>query len=139
MTEFTPDDAQARLADADRLQAAVEHRAKWYVRYLVAFGIATIAAVTAAGYVNGPVSAVVFAVVWGAFVISASVWGSRFGATRRGFARTHLTWLACWLGLYLVVLFGGIAWFPHQLAWFLPGGVVTALPCFVTAYLEVHR
>jgi len=139
MSEFTPDDAQSRLADADRVQEAVRRRTKWYVRYLVAFGIATIIAVTAAGFVRGPVSGAVFAVVWGAFVVAASVWGNRFGATRRGFQRTHLTWLAVWLALYMVVLFGGIAWFPHQLAWFLPGGVVTSLPCFVTAFLEARR
>ena len=139
MNDFTSGDAQARLDDADRLQEAVRRRAKWYVRYLVAFGVATIVAVTAAGFVNGPVSGTVFALVWGAFVVGVSVWGARFGASRRGFQRTHLTWLACWLALYMVVLFGGLAWFPHQLAWFLPGGVVTSLPCFVTAYLEARR
>ena len=139
MSELTPDDAQARLADADRLGETVRRRARWYVRYLIAFGAATIVAVTAAGFVDGPISSTVFTIVWGAFVVAASVWGARFGATRRGFHRVHLTWLAIWLALYMVVLFGGIARFPHELAWFLPGGVVTSLPCFVTAYLEARR
>lgn len=139
MSEFTSDDAQARLADAERVQEAVRRRARWYVRYLVAFGVATIAAVTAAGFVSGPVSSAVFGGVWTAFVVVISVWGARFGATRRGFHRVHLTWLAVWLVLYLGVLFGGLAWFPHDPAWFLPGGVVVALPCFVTAYLEARR
>lgn len=139
MSEFTSADAQARLADAERVQEAVRRRSRWYVRYLVVFGIATIGAVTAAGFVRGPVSSAVFAVGWTAFVVGVSIWGARFGATRRGFQRTHLTWLAVWLVLYLAVLLGGLAWFPHDPAWFLPGGVVTALPCFVTAYLEARR
>lgn len=134
-----PAAAQDRLAAADRVQGAVRRHTKWYVRYLTLFGFATIGAVTAAGFVTGPVSSAVFAVVWGAFVVGVSVWGGRFGATRRGFARMHATWLIAWLVLYAAVLFGGIAWFPHQLAWFLPGGIVTSLPCFVTAYLEARR
>ena len=139
MSGFTSDEAQARLADAERVQEAVRRRARWYVRYLIAFGFATIAAVATAGFVRGPISSALFGGVWTAFVVLISVWGTRFGANRRGFRRTHLTWLACWLVLYLVVLFGGLAWFPHQPAWFLPGGVVVALPCFVTAYLEARR
>lgn len=145
MTEFNTGDgpdgaaARARLADAERVQDAVRRRAKWYARYLTIFGLATIPVVTAAGFVDGPVSSTVFTLVWSAFVVGISVWGHRFGANRRGFARTHFTWLAIWLALYAVVLFGGLAWFPHQLAWYLPGGVATSLPCFVTAYLEARR
>lgn len=134
-----PAAAQARLADADRVREAVRRQSKWYVRYLIAYGIATIGAVIAAGFISGPVSAVAFAVVWTTFVAITSIWGNRFGATRRGFARTHMTWLAAWIVLYMAALFGGLAWFPHQLAWYLPAGIVASFPAFITAYLEARR
>lgn len=134
-----PAAAQARLADADRVREAVRRHSKWYVRYLIAYGVATIGATTAAGFVHGPVSGTVFAVVWVAFVSGSAIWARRFGATRRGFTRMHMTWMGFWLATYLIVLFLGVAFFPHNLAWFLPGGILTSVPCFVAAYLEARR
>jgi hypothetical protein len=132
-------DALAHLAQAEKMQQAVRRQAKWYARYLVLFGVATIPAVTAAGFIQGPVSGLAFALVWCVFVFAVTLWSQRFGVNRRGFGRVHAIWLVSWLVCYMAVLFIGVALFPHNLAWFLPGAVVTSIPCFVTAYLEAHR
>jgi hypothetical protein len=132
-------DALAHLAQAEKMQQAVRRQSQWYARYLVIFGIATIPVVTAAGFIEGPVSALTFALVWCVFVFVISMWSRRFGASRRGFARVHAIWLFTWMLCYMAVLFIGVALFPRDLAWFLPGAVVTSIPCFVTAYLEARR
>lgn len=132
-------DPAGRLAQADRIQHTVRRQAKWYARYLTIFGIVTIPVVTWAGFLTGPLMAGMFTVVWGGFVVGISVWGNRFGVTRRGFQRTHFTWLASWFAVYCAVLFPGMAWFPGELAWWLPGGILTSIPCFVTAYREAQR
>lgn len=133
-------DAANALARAEDLDAAVRRESRWYVRYLVAFGIATVPAVTWAGFISGPRSAVAFTVVWVGFVVGISVlYAGRQRVARRGYARLHFTWLAGWLAAYCAVLFPGVAWFHGELAWWLPGAVVVSLPCFVAAYLEARR
>lgn len=132
--------ATGPLAEAERLGQAVRRESRWYVRYLVAFGVATIPIVTWAGFLSGPVSGVAFTIVWAGFVTGISVlYAGRQRVHRRRFARLHLTWLTAWFAVYCAVLIPGVSWFHGQLAWWLPGGVVVSLPCFVAAYLEQRR
>ncbi|MQA85286.1 MAG: hypothetical protein GEV03_11830 [Streptosporangiales bacterium] len=110
-------DAADALARAERLRRAVQRGSRWYVRYLVTFGV-----------------------VWAGFVTGLSVlYAGRHRVSRRGYGRLHITWLAIWFALYCAVLIPGISWFHGELVWWLPGGFVVSLPCFVAAYWEHRR
>lgn len=133
------DDAASALAHADRLAADVNRRAKWYVAYLVTYGVASFVLTLVLGMVAGPVAATIAITCWGVVIGGLSAFAARQPVARRGFGRRHGLVVGAWALLYGVVLLPGLAWFPGEPLWWVPGAILVSLPAFAGAILEARR
>lgn len=135
----TRTDAVAALAEAERVDRSVRARSGWYRSYLIAFGVGTMVTTATVGFVRGPFGGLLFALLWGAFITSISVWASRQPVARRGLSRRNRAVIATWAAAYLGVIVAGEALFPSSPGWWLTGAVIVSLPCFVAARHEAGR
>ncbi|MEU4408716.1 hypothetical protein AB0F88_29725 [Streptosporangium sp. NPDC023963] len=127
------------LARARELDALVRNRSRWYSRYLLLFGVATLVMVPALGFASGVLAVAVSTTIWMAFVAALIVYAARQPVNPRGYGVRHIVIMATWGVLYLGVLLCGVVWFFGEPAWWLPGAVLVSLPPFVGAYLEARR
>lgn len=132
-------DAAAALAHADALEAEVRRHSQWYARFLVLYGVAALLMVLMIGLNPGPVGAIASMAVWVSALTGLLIYAFKQPVTRAGFARRHVLIIGSWGALYLAVLLPGSAWFEGDLAWWLPGAFVVALPGLIGAYAEVRR
>ncbi|AQZ62596.1 unnamed protein product [[Actinomadura] parvosata subsp. kistnae] len=132
-------DAAAALAHADGLGAKVRQRSQWYGRFLVLYSVAAFFVVLVIGLNPGPVGAIASMAIWAPALTGLVVYAFKQPVTRAGFTRRHLLIIGSWTALYLAVLFPGTAWFEGNLAWWLPGALVVAIPGLIGAYVEVRR
>ena len=136
---MTKRDAVAALAHADLLGAKVRRHSQWYARFLVLYSVAALLVVLLIGLYPGPVGAIASMAIWAPALTGLSIYAVKQPVTRAGFTRRHLLIIGSWTALYLAVLFLGTAWFEGDLAWWLPGALVVALPGLIGAYVEVRR
>ncbi|GGX72248.1 hypothetical protein [Streptomyces hiroshimensis] len=131
--------AATALARAQALDSTVRSGSRWFVRYQWLFGCAAAVAVLACGLIDGPAGAIVFAVLWVAAVTTLAVWANRQPVSRHGLGRRHHVMIAAWGLLHAAVITPGTIWFRGDLAWWVPGAVVVALPGLVGAWREGRR
>jgi hypothetical protein len=132
-------DPQAALAHADRLTRRVTDRSRWYGRFLVVFGVAVMVVTPLWGLLTGGTAAVVLNVAWVTFVIVITGYVRQQPVAGRGMARRYLLVIGFWAMIYAAVLVPGFAFFAHNPAWWVPGGLAAAAPFFLGAYLERRR
>lgn len=108
---------------------------RWYVRYLLASGAASLVAATVLGLVDGSVLAVAVSMpVWLAVLVGLSVWSGR---RQRG-DRLPTAVFAGWAAGWALTVGLGTTVFPGVLAWWVAGGAVMAAAAAVGAY-ATHR
>jgi hypothetical protein len=132
-------DPAAALEQAERLKASVDQRSRWMVRYQLAYGAAPFAMVLTLGLLGGRLGTVVSMAIWIPAIVALSVYAARQPVAHRGMAVTHGVMIGTWGALYGLVLGLGIAFFPGELTWWLPGAVLVAAPGFVAAYVTTRR
>ncbi|MEV5711875.1 hypothetical protein [Actinoallomurus sp. NPDC052274] len=137
--EMSELDPSAALAQAEQLKAAVDRRSRWVVGYQLAYGTASLAMVLALGLLGGRLGTVVSLAIWVPVVVALSVYAAQQPVAHRGMAVTHGVMVGAWGVLYGAVLGVGIAFFPGDLAWWLPGAALVALPGFGAAYVTSRR
>ncbi|MGC5010847.1 hypothetical protein ACLQ2R_08800 [Streptosporangium sp. DT93] len=133
---MSPAEALARAGELDTL---VRRRSRWYVRYLLVFGVSALALVLVLGFTSTVTPKMVSTGLWLALVAVLTVHAVRQPVIRRGFGVRHTVIIVTWGVLYAGVLLAGSAWFQGEPAWWVPGAVVVSLPAFVGAYLEARR
>lgn len=132
-------DAAAALARAASLRAEVHRMSRWYAHYLLVYGIAAFVTTLLVGMLPGAAGVGVAMGLWAAVIGGLSVYAARQRVSRRGFARRHGGIIGVWAALYGVVLAVGATEYPGDLAWWLPGAALVALPALAGAYPEARR
>ncbi|MFE0720778.1 hypothetical protein ACFW4O_24490 [Streptomyces mutabilis] len=136
MSGLTPSFA---LAQAERLKKSVDRDSGWVIRYQLLYGATSFTQVLALGLLGGPLGVVVSTAVWVPLIVALSVYASRQPVAHRGMAATHGIMIGAWAALYGLVLGVGIAFFPSNVTWWLPGAALVSLPGFVAACVTSRR
>lgn len=129
----------ATLARAEEVYVEVHRRSRRLIRHQAGFGAASLVAVLMVGMFDHPVVMVVSTGAWVAALTVLSACVLRQPVERRATSVTHSVMIAVWGLLFPGVLVVGLEMFPGQLAWWVLGAVVVALPGFVSAYLTARR
>jgi hypothetical protein len=132
-------DAATALRQAAELSAATRRAGRWYATYLMIYAAATFAMCVGFGLIGGRWSAVVLTPIWVLMVVALSIWSARQPTTVAGMGRIHLWVVGGWTVAWGVTVFVGGFLFPHTLAWWVLGGLLTALPPVVGAVIVARR
>ncbi|MDQ2881351.1 MAG: hypothetical protein M3Y48_08960 [Actinomycetota bacterium] len=132
-------DPQAALAHAERLGRRVTDRSRWYGRLLVVFGAAVMVVTPLWGLLTRGTPAVVLNIAWVAFILVITGYVRRQPVAGPGMGRRYLFVMGAWAVIYAAVLVPGFTLFPHNPAWWLPGGLAAAAPFYLGAYREHRR
>ncbi|HEX6444288.1 MAG TPA: hypothetical protein VF053_04300 [Streptosporangiales bacterium] len=120
-------------------RAGSRSSARWYVGYLLAGGVASLAVATAFGFVPRPMLAVAISMpLWVAFVVGLSVWATRRPAAVR-VAGVHLTVIVVWVAAWSLTVGMGTTVFPGVWPWWVGGGAVMAVTAFTGAWVTHRR
>ena len=133
-------DADTQLTTARRLAATSSRTAaRWYVGYLVVYGIASFALASVFAFVDDTrLAALVTIPFWLVIVVGLSVWAARQRAAVRGFGVTHGVVIGVWAAAWAATVGLGTTVFAGVWQWFLGGGAVMAAAAFAGAY-ATHR
>lgn len=131
-------DAHDRLAAAERAQRRVQQSSRWPKWLYIGYAIAGFVYITVSGL---DVSDTVFNAAFAFWVIAAAVltlFAMRQRVVPRGyqavFPRTVAVWFAAWMVVFIV----GALFFRHNLAWWLPGAVVTSAIMLTGGWLDAR-
>ena len=116
----------------------MDGRSRWYVAYLVIFGTAAGVLVPMIGLGDRLVRVIAIG-LWGVVIVALWIFAARQPVNRRGFLGRHGRVIGLWAAAYGVVLSVGAGSYPGEAAWWIPGGIIVALPAFVAAYRETRR
>ena len=133
-------DAHDDLARAERLTAASTTAARWYVRYLVVYGVASFALAAAYAFVgDGLITTVVTMPLWAVILVGLSVWAARQRTAVRGFGAIHGAVIGVWAAAWALTVGLGTTVLAGVWQWFVGGGVVMAGAAFAGAYVTHRR
>lgn len=132
-------DSGATLRRAEQLDRDARRAARWYVRYLFAFALASFVLASLFGVVGGRWGAAVLTPIWVVFIVALSVWSTRQRASVRGMTRLHLTMMLGWTVAWLATVIVGSHYFLDTLWWWVLGGLVMATPPLLIARQVDHR
>ncbi|MBL7257486.1 hypothetical protein [Paractinoplanes lichenicola] len=130
--DVSPGWAAVALAEVDQSTAAVREHSGWVRRALIAYGMASLVFFPAGGLVHG-FWAVVIGVIWGVFLVSVVFYALPQRVLVRGFRRVYLRATLWWTALWLAGTAIGHLLFADRVAYWVPAGVVVALPMFAAA------
>lgn len=130
---MTETSAQDLLGTAERLAQRSRRAARWYAVYLLLYGVGTFALALLIGIVPGPLGVGIGMGVWLVLLVGLTVYQRRQQALIKRFARLHLIVIATWATLWVITVVVGTVVFVGDLTWWVPAGVVTALPALVGA------
>ncbi|GAB2569391.1 hypothetical protein Aab01nite_07630 [Paractinoplanes abujensis] len=130
--DVSPAWAAVALAEIDQSRAAVREHSAWVGRALIAYGMASVVFFPVSGLVHGFWSVVV-GVCWGVFLVSVLCYAAPRRVMVRGFRALYLRATAAWTALWLAGSAIGHLLFADRVAFWVPAGVVVALPMFAAA------
>jgi uncharacterized membrane protein YjjP (DUF1212 family) len=132
-------DATTALRQAAELSAATRRAGRWYTTYLTVFAVATFAMCIGFGLMGGRWAAIVITPIWVLLVVALSVWSARQRSVVAGMGRIHAWVIGGWTVAWGVTVIVGSLVFPHTLAWWVLGGVLTAIPPVIGAIVTARR
>lgn len=132
-------EAATALRQAAELSAATRRAGRWYATYLTIYAVATFIMCIAFGLMGGKWGAVVLTPIWMLLVAGLSVWSARQRSAVAGMGRIHLSVIGSWGVAWCVTVFVGAFLFPHTLAWWVLGGVLTMIPPAIGAVVVARR
>lgn len=80
------------------------------------------------GLAPGAVGITIGVVLWLLLLIGLTVYQRRQQALIKEFNTLHVIVVMTWASLWIITVMGGSYFFPGDLTWWLPAGIVTALP-----------
>ena len=132
-------DATTALRQAAELSAATPRAGRWYTTYLTVFAVATFAMCVGFGLVGGRWAAIVITPIWVLLVVALSIWAARQRSAVAGMGRIHAWVIGSWTVAWGVTVFAGGFVFPDTLAWWILGGVLTAIPPVIGTVVVARR
>jgi hypothetical protein len=128
-----------RLGGSTARDADPRSSGRWYVRYLLACGVASLAMAVGFGFVQRPMLVVAISMpLWVAFVVGLSVWAARQPAAA-GVATVHLAVIIVWVAAWALTVGMGTTVFRGVWPWWVGGGVVMAATAFAGAWITHRR
>ncbi|MEU5849054.1 hypothetical protein [Saccharopolyspora shandongensis] len=132
-------DAAAQLARAERLGAEARRGGRWYVRYMLVFGVGSFAMAAVFAFVDGKTATFVTMPLWIAFIVAISVWSATRKVGMRGFGALHGAVMLGWTLAWITTVVVGSNWMPDVWQWWIGGGVVMAAFAFAGAGVAHRR
>ncbi|MFC4563986.1 hypothetical protein ACFO4E_19160 [Nocardiopsis mangrovi] len=133
------DQAQQALATAEAAGGTAARGGRWYAGFSVAYAAISVGLTLTVGlapslWVIGGATAVSLAAIG-----ALTVYALRRPVAPRRYAALHLCSMVAWGAIYMVVLMGGTGGFKGDLAWWVPGALLTAVPPLVAAAVSARR
>ncbi len=132
-------DAATALRRAAELSAATRRAGRWYATYLTIFALATFAMCIGFGLIGGRWGAIVLTPIWVLLVVALSIWAAHQRSAVTGMGRIHASVIGSWTVAWGVTVFVGGFVFPHTMAWWILGGVLTAIPPVIGVVAVARR
>ncbi len=130
---MTDTSAQDLIGTAERLAQRSRRAARWYAVYLLFYGVGTFALALLIGIAPGPLGVSLGMGLWLLLLVGLTVYQRRQRALIKRFARLHLIVISTWAVLWVVTVVVGTIFFVGDLTWWIPAGLVTALPALIGA------
>ena len=135
---MTDTSAQDLLSSGERLAQRSRRAARWYAFYLLLYALGTFVLALLIGIAPGPLGVTVGMVIWLVLLVGLTLYQRRQQALIRRFASLHVIVIMTWASLWVITVIAGTFFFVGDLSWWIPAGIVTALPALIGA-LVVFR
>lgn len=135
---MTESSRQTSLDDATRMANTTRRAARWYANYLLAYAAGTVLLAVLIGIAPGRLGVGIGMVCWLALLIGLTLYQRKQQAKIKRFATLHLIVIMTWASLWIITVMAGSYFYPGDLSWWLPAGIVTALPALIGA-IVVYR
>jgi hypothetical protein len=132
-------DAATALRQAAELSAATRRAGRWYTTFLVVFAVVTFAMCIGFGLIGPRWGAIVVTPIWVLLMVALSIWSARQRAAVAGKRWIDAGVIAGWTVAWGVTVIVGSLLFPQTLAWWVFGGVLTAIPPAIGAVVVARR
>ncbi|MFG2334455.1 hypothetical protein ACGFMM_33310 [Streptomyces sp. NPDC048604] len=136
MAEFA--DAAEALTRSRAMEEKVRGRSRWYVRYLVVYGLAQAVLVPAVLLWHGPVAVAVSTTLFALCIAGLSAFAARQRAVRRGFGTRHVLIIVSWGVLYAAALLIGPQVARDSVPFAIGAALCCAVPIAVGVRLELR-
>ncbi|HEY9374583.1 hypothetical protein [Streptomyces sp.] len=136
MTEFA--EASEALTHSRAMEEAVRRQSRWYVRYLIVYGVAQLALVPAVLLWHGPMAVGVSTTLFALCVTGLSFYAAKQRSVRRGFGLRHGLIIASWGVLYAATLAIGPRVAPDSVPFAIAAALCCGVPMAVGVRLELR-
>lgn len=136
MTETSADEL---LTSAERLAQRSRRAARWYALYLLLYAVGTFALAFLIGIAPGPLGVSIGMGVWVVLLVGLTLYQRRQQALIKRFAALHTIVIMTWASLWIITVIVGTFYFVGDLSWWVPAGIVTALPALLGSLLVHHQ
>lgn len=133
MTEPSPP-----AAPDGRLTNATRRATRGYAHCLLAGTGGTVLFAALIGTAPGRIGVAIGLAYWLLALIGLTLYQRRQRALIKRFATLHLIVIMTWASLWIITVMAGSYFSPGDLSWWLPAGIVTALPAMIGA-IVVYR
>ncbi len=128
---MTETSANELLTTAERLAQRSRRAARWYALYLVLYALGTVLLALLIGIAPGPLGVSIGMGVWLVLLVGLTLYQRRQQALIKKFVALHTIVIMTWASLWIITVIAGTFFFVGDLSWWLPAGIVTALPALI--------
>lgn len=136
---MTETSAGELLTSAERLAQRSRRAARWYALYLLLYAVGTFALAFLIGIAPGPLGVSIGMGVWVVLLVGLTLYQRRQQALIKRFAALHTIVIMTWASLWIITVIVGTFYFVGDLSWWVPAGIVTALPALLGSLLVHHQ
>ncbi len=136
MTETSADEL---LTSAERLAQRSRRAARWYAFYLLLYALGTVVLAFLIGVAPGPLGVSLGMGLWLVLLVGLTLYQRKQQALIKKFAALHTIVILTWAPLWVLTVIVGTFYFVGDLSFWLPAGIVTALPALVGSLLVFHQ
>ena len=136
---MTETSAQDLLTTAERFAQRSRRAARWYAFYLLLYALGTFVLALVIGIAPGPLGVSIGMGVWLVLLVGLTLYQRRQQALIRRFAALHTIVIMTWASLWVITVIMGSFFFVGDLSWWVPAGIVTALPALIGALLVFRQ
>ena len=136
MTETSAEDL---LTSGERLAQRSRRAARWYARYLLLYAFGTVGLALVIGIAPGPLGVSIGMGVWLILLAGLTVYQRKQQALIKKFAALHTIVIMTWASLWVITVLVGTFSFVGDLSWWVPAGVVTALPALIGSLIVFRQ
>lgn len=132
--------AAALLRQAEDTSNKARQGGRWFVRYLMIFGIASIPlSLLVAWSLGRPLLLIPIMLGWGVLVAAAALWSRRQRGSLKSSSKVSTAAFAAWGVAWGITVGFGANYFQDSFLWWLGGGAVMTVIMFAAAAYTARR